>query len=196
MEEIREGLPTIVLGVDTHLDVHVGVVVDQLGRVRGTRSIPVTSEGYSDLLSWARGMGNLARVGLEGTGTYGAGLARFLSDQGVQVIEVNRPDRARRRRRGKNDPTDAESAARAVLAGDAVATPKARSGLVEAMRAVSVARRSAVKAKTQRSQPAARTSRQRAGDAAPDAAEDEDRRLRRGLLERARSTATAPLSRP
>ena len=149
MEEIREGLPTIVLGVDTHLDVHVGVVVDQLGRVRGSRSIPVTSDGYADLLNWARGMGSLARAGLEGTGTYGAGLARFLSDHGVQVIEVNRPDRARRRRRGKNDPTDAESAARAVLAGDAVATPKARSGFVEAMRAVNVARRSAVKAKTQ-----------------------------------------------
>lgn len=149
MEEIGEDLSTIVLGVDTHLDVHVGVVVDQLGRVRGSRSIPVTSDGYADLLNWARGMGSLARAGLEGTGTYGAGLARFLSDQGIQVIEVNRPDRARRRRRGKNDPTDAESAARAVLAGDAVATPKARSGFVEAMRAVNVARRSAVKAKTQ-----------------------------------------------
>jgi transposase len=149
MDEISHGLPSIVLGVDTHLDVHVGVVVDQLGRVQGTRSIAVTSDGYAELLSWARGLGILARAGLEGTGTYGAGLARFLSSHGVQVIEVNRPDRARRRRRGKNDPTDAESAARAVLAGDAVATPKSQCGLVEAMRAVAVARRSAVKAKTQ-----------------------------------------------
>ena len=117
MDEIAEGLLSVVLGVDTHLDVHVGVVVDQLGRVKGTRAVAVTSAGYADLLSWAQGLGTLARASLEGTGTYGAGLARFLSDHGVQVIEVNRPDRSRRRRRGKSDPTDAESAARAVLAG-------------------------------------------------------------------------------
>jgi transposase len=149
MDEIAQDLPSVVLGVDTHLDVHVGVVVDQLGRVQGTRSVAVTCDGYADLLKWARSLGRLERAGLEGTGTYGAGLARFLSDHGVQVIEVNRPDRARRRRRGKNDPTDAESAARAVLAGDAAATPKTKLGLVEAMRTVNVARRSAVKAKTQ-----------------------------------------------
>jgi transposase len=90
-----------------------------------------------------------ARAGIEGTGTYGAGLARALRDHEIEVLEVNRPDRAMRRSRGKSDPTDAENAARAVLSGRATAIPKEQSGAAEAMRAVSVARRSAVKAKTQ-----------------------------------------------
>ncbi|MDN8071573.1 IS110 family transposase, partial [Burkholderia vietnamiensis] len=94
-------------------------------------------------------LGHLRRAGVEGTGTYGAGLARVLRDHEIEVLEVNRPDRAARRSRGKSDPTDAENAARAVLAGKATAIPKEQSGAAEAMRAVSVARRSAVKAKTQ-----------------------------------------------
>lgn len=139
----------VILGVDTHLNVHVAVLIDVVGRVIATTSVPTTALGYEQLIDWARGFGRVTRAGIEGTGTYGAALARRVQGRGVQVIEINRPDRSRRRLRGKNDPTDAESAARAVLAGEANAIPKSQSGVVEAMRAVSMARRSAVKAKTQ-----------------------------------------------
>lgn len=139
----------VILGVDTHLDTHVGAVVSDTGRLLGTRSVSTDTAGYVDLLAWANSFGPLRRAGVEGTGTYGAGLARLLCDHEIEVLEVNRPDRAMRRSRGKSDPTDAENAARAVLAGRATAIPKEHSGAAEAMRAVSVARRSAVKAKTQ-----------------------------------------------
>lgn len=139
----------VILGIDTHLDTHVGAVVDGVGRALGTMAIPTTAAGSQQLLMWARSLGVLKRAGVEGTGSYGAAVARDLTRAGVLVIEVNRPDRSRRRRFGKNDPTDAENAARAVLAGDATGAPKAKSGLVEALRAVTVARRSAVKARTQ-----------------------------------------------
>ena len=139
----------VILGVDTHLEVHVAVLIDVVGRVVATTSVPTTALGYEQLIEWVRGFGRFTRAGIEGTGTYGAALARRVQEHGVQVLEINRPDRSRRRLRGKNDPTDAENAARAVLAGEATAIPKAQSGVVEAMRAVSMARRSAVKAKTQ-----------------------------------------------
>ena len=139
----------VILGVDTHLDIHVGVVIDQIGRVRGTHSIATNASGYEELLGWAQKFGDLKRAGIEGTSSYGAGLTRFLQANGVKVIEINRPNRMRRRSRGKSDPTDAESAARAVLAEDANNVPKAQSGLAEALRTLNVARRSAIKAKTQ-----------------------------------------------
>jgi len=139
----------VVLGVDTHLDVHVGAVISQSGKLLGTQSISTNTSGYLDLLSWASSFGELKKVGVEGTGTYGAGLCRLLIDNGITVYEVNRPDRAKRRLQGKSDPTDAESAARAVLSGIATAIPKRQSGACEAMRIASVARRSAVKARTQ-----------------------------------------------
>ncbi len=139
----------VILGVDTHLDAHVGVVISATGMLLGTLSALANTAGYLDLLSWANRFGRLCRAGVEGTGTYGAGLTHLLQDHGVEVLEVNRPDRASRRSRGKSDPTDAENAARAVLSGRATAIPKEHSGPAEAMRAVSVARRSAVKAKTQ-----------------------------------------------
>jgi transposase len=139
----------VILGVDTHLNTHVGAVIDDLGHVCGILVIPTTTTGSAQLLAWARSLGTLKRAGLEGTGTYGASVARYLTAAGVQVFEVNRPDRSRRRRLGKSDPTDAENAARAVLAGDARGAPKAHNGPVEALRAVMVARRSAVKARTQ-----------------------------------------------
>lgn len=139
----------VVLGVDTHLDVHVGAVVDGVGRILGVLSIETTRHGYEQLLSWARSFGCLERAGVEGTGTYGASLTRFLTDEGIEVIEINRPNRARRRRRGKTDSTDAENAARAILAGEADAVPKSQSGPVEAMRVITSTRRSAVKARTQ-----------------------------------------------
>ncbi|RZL87602.1 MAG: IS110 family transposase [Variovorax sp.] len=148
MEKV-ESQAEVILGVDTHLDVHVGVVIDTVGRVQGTLAIATTLDGYKQLLTWAQAFGVLLRAGVEGTGSYGSGLTRYLETRGIAVIEVNRPDRSRRRSRGKNDPTDAESAARAVLADEARCTPKAQSGLAEARRTLSVARRSAVKAKTQ-----------------------------------------------
>jgi transposase len=141
----------VILGVDTHLDTHVGAVIDDLGRARGTMVISTTPAGSEQLLTWAQSLGTVKRAGVEGTGTYGASLARYLEAAGVTVIEVNRPNRSRRRRLGKSDPADAENAARAVLSGDATGAPKAHSGLVEALRAVMVARRSAVKARTQAS---------------------------------------------
>lgn len=139
----------VTLGVDTHKDVHVAAALDELGRLLGTIEIPTSTRGSRRLLAWATGFGEIVRAGVEGTGCYGAALARFLADAGIEVLEVNRPNRQLRRRRGKSDPTDAEAAARAVLSGEATATPKARDGIVESIRVLRVARASAVKARTQ-----------------------------------------------
>lgn len=144
------GVPVLVTGgVDTHADVHVAAAVDQAGRVLGTEAFPVTAAGYAALLGWLRGFGELARAGVEGTGSYGAGLARFLAGEGVAVREVTRPDRARRRRHGKSDPVDAVSAALAALADQDCGTPKSADGAAESLRALRVARSGAVKARTQ-----------------------------------------------
>jgi transposase len=139
----------ITVGVDTHADVHVAAALDQLGRLLETQSVPTTPTGYGALLVWARSLGELARFGIEGTGSYGAGLARWLHGQGVEVVEVERPERQNRRRRGKSDAIDAEAAARAVQAGTATAQPKAGDGPIEMLRSLQVARRSALKARTQ-----------------------------------------------
>lgn len=139
----------IILGVDTHLDVHVGVVIDTAGRVMGALSVGTNHDGYQQLLCWAQKFGVLRSAGVEGTGSYGAALTQLLQGSGVTVIEINRPDRSRRRGRGKSDVTDAESAARSVLVRDASAIPKAHNGLAEALRTLNLVRRSAVKAKTQ-----------------------------------------------
>ncbi|MGH3770558.1 MAG: IS110 family transposase [Pseudonocardiaceae bacterium] len=135
-------------GVDTHGRVHVAAALDQVGRLLGTRSFPATAAGYRGLRRWLVAFGALVAVGVEGTGSYGAGLARALSEAGVQVLEVDRPDRSARRRVGKDDELDAITAARAVAAGTATGTPKARTGAVEAIRAPRVARAGAVKART------------------------------------------------
>ena len=103
----------VILGVDTHLDTHVGAVISETGNLLGTLAVSTDSAGYLKLLTWAKSLGRLRRAGVEGTGTYGAGLARVLHDHEIGVLEVNRPDRASRRFQGKSDPTDAESAARA-----------------------------------------------------------------------------------
>jgi transposase len=139
----------VILGVDTHAQVHVAALLDHLGRLQGTLAIPATHAGSRQLLAWAQTHGCLRRAGVEGTGTYGAGLARHLTHAGVKVIEVDRPNRQHRRRYGKSDPTDAQAAARAVLAGQATTVPKARTGIVEAIRVLRVARSGAVKARTQ-----------------------------------------------
>jgi transposase len=139
----------VTIGVDTHKDLHVAAARDQLGRRLGTTMAPATRAGYAQLLAWARGLGEPVAWGVEGTGSYGAGLARFLYAQGQRVWEVNRPDRAARRRRGKSDPVDADAAARAVQAGEATGTPKTQDGMVEMVRSLRVARQTAVKARTQ-----------------------------------------------
>jgi transposase len=141
--------PRVTIGVDTHLDVHIAHAKDQLGRRLDTVSIPTTPAGYRDLLAWARGLGEVEAFGIEGTGSYGAALARFLRANHQQVFEVNRPDRQARRRRGKSDPVDAEAAARTVQAGEATVAPKAGDGIVEMLRCLRVARCTAVKARTQ-----------------------------------------------
>jgi transposase len=139
----------VTVGVDTHGEVHVACALDQLGGQLATGQAATTPIGYRALLAWAQRLGEVQAWGVEGTGCYGAGLARFLDGQGQVVLEVNRPDRSVRRRRGKSDPVDAEAAARAVLAGQATAVPKTGSHLVEMIRCVRVARATAVKARTQ-----------------------------------------------
>jgi transposase len=138
----------VVLGVDTHLDVHLAVALDHLGRRLGTFSVPTTTKGYESLLAWAEGFGPLRCAGVEGT-SYGAGLARHLRAMAIPVMEIQRPKRRHLRRKGKSDPIDAEVAARAVLAGEAAGVPKSADGRVEMIRTLRSARRSAVKARSQ-----------------------------------------------
>jgi transposase len=148
-ERIKGAEVRVTLGVDTHADVHVGVALDQLGGFLGSHAIPTTPAGYAELLAWVTHFGTLERVGVEGTSSYGAGLARWLRARGLTVWEVERPGRQTRRRRGKSDPVDAEAAARAVLAGVATGHPKTGDGPVEMVRTLQVARRSAMRARTQ-----------------------------------------------
>jgi transposase len=137
----------VTLGVDTHLDAHVAAALDERGVLLDTVSLPVTTAGHQALLEWAARLGTIDRVGVEGTGSYGAGLARWLIARGVVVLEVDRPDRRARHQRGKSDPLDAEAAARAVQSGRASGLPKAGSGVVEAIRALRIARDSAMDAR-------------------------------------------------
>jgi transposase len=137
----------VTLGVDTHADIHVAVALDHLGGMLGAIEIPTTRAGYQQLLEWASQLGVIDRVGIEGTGSYGAGLFRWLRARGITVIEVDRPDRKLRRQRGKDDITDAEGAARSVLSGQATGVPKSADGNVEMIRVLRVARRSAMRAK-------------------------------------------------
>jgi transposase len=137
----------VIGGVDTHKDFHVAAVVDVVGRILGVETFPATQHGYRRLLRWMQSHGDLKGVGVEGCGSWGAGLARHLAERSVKVVEVNRPNRQKRRLRGKSDPVDAEAAARAVLSGEATVTPKTGTGPVEALRQLRVARAGAVKAR-------------------------------------------------
>lgn len=136
---MTDPIPGIYGGVDTHKDLHVAAVVDQTGRILDVASFPTTTRGLRKLLAWMRSLGPLVRVGVEGTGSYGAALARHLATEDVEVVEVNRPNRQARRARGKNDTVDAEAAARAALNGQAAAIPKSGNGIVESIRAIRVA---------------------------------------------------------
>lgn len=139
----------IILGVDTHNDAHVAAVITVLGALVDTKAFPTTAAGYTAMVDWARGHGRLRRAGVEGTSSHGIALTRHLHRDGLQVIEVNRPDRAVRRRRGKTDAIDAENAARAVLSGQATGLAKSGDGVVETLRMFKIAKDSAVKARTQ-----------------------------------------------
>jgi transposase len=146
---IVEDARIITGGVDTHADLHVAAALDPIGGLPGVQEFPATAAGYASLLGWLGGFGTLALVGVEGTGSYGAGLARHLAAAGVRVVEVDRPDRQDRHRQGKSDPLDAVSAARAAQSGRASGAPKGRDGAVEAIRALMVAKRSARHERTQ-----------------------------------------------
>ena len=139
----------LTVGVDTHADVHVAAALDHLGRLLATQSVPTTPAGYRTLVAWAGSLGTVDRFGIEGTGSYGAGLTRWLRGRGFEVLEVERPKRQNRRRHGKSDAIDAEAAARAVQAGTATAQPKSGDGPIEMLRTLQAARRSAIKARTQ-----------------------------------------------
>lgn len=131
-------------GVDTHRDTHTAAVIDPVGRLLDHHTFAATTPGYRDLLVWLRTFGTLLKVGIEGTGAYGNGLANYLTSHNVDIVEVDRPDRKTRRTAGKSDPIDAEAAARAALSGHRTGTPKTRTGPVEALRNLRVARRSAI----------------------------------------------------
>ena len=139
----------VIIGVDTHADQHTAAVIDTLGRVLDTCQITTDRAGFKQLLKWARSFGTVTRAGVEGTGSYGAGLCRYLRDHDIAVFEIDRPNRRMRRRRGKSDTADAEAAARSVLAGDHVVIAKDTTGAVEAIRMLHITRKSAVKAKVQ-----------------------------------------------
>jgi transposase len=140
--------PEVVGGVDTHKDTHTAAAIDERGRLLGCEQFPATPRGYQELLAWLRGHagenGRLLLVGVEGTGAYGTGLTRLLAAEQVEVVEVDRPDRKTRRFQGKSDPIDAIAAAQAAQSGRATGRPKHREGRVEALRALRVARRSAI----------------------------------------------------
>ena len=129
----------VVGGVDTHADVHVAAALDQNGGLLGIETFPTNTAGYRSLADWLGSFGPVVRVGVEGTGSYGVGLARHLHREGIVVVEVDRPNRQKRRKRGKSDPIDAESAARAALSGEARVAPKWRDGTVEQIRVLMIA---------------------------------------------------------
>ena len=143
------GATKVIVGVDTPRDEHVAVAVDWFGARLGQRRLPTAPRGYESLHCWASGLGEVIAFGIEGTGSYGAGLARYLAGLGQTVIEVNRPDRSTRRKMGKSDPVDAEMAARSVLAGVARDHPKSGVDRVEMVRMLKIVKDSAIKARTQ-----------------------------------------------
>jgi len=150
MTDAERAATEVILGVDTHLDVHVAVALDRLGRRLGELSVPTTAKGYESLVRWAEGLGTVTCAGVEGTSSYAAGIARHLKTAAIQVTEVERPKRRHLHRNSKSDSRDAaESAARAVLAGQTAGEAKSADGRVEMILALRTARRSALKSRTQ-----------------------------------------------
>jgi len=139
---------TVIGGVDTHKHTHYAAAIDDHGRLLGHREFPATDPGYQDLLAWIRAHGSVQAIGVESTGSFGATLTRALTTAGERVVEVNRPNRLARRMDGKSDRLDAEQIARAVLGRVSTAIPKTKSGTIEVIRTLRVARTSAVRART------------------------------------------------
>jgi transposase len=137
----------IIGGVDTHKDLHVAAVVDDRDRVLGSHCFATTRQGYRQMLAWMRSFGVVKRIGIESTGTYGAGLLRYLQGAGIEVLEVTTPDKFDRRRRGKDDDKDAQNAAHAAFAGKRTVTPKSRDGMIESLRVLKACRKTAVAAR-------------------------------------------------
>src|SRR6202167_6141867 len=144
---VNEGARRIVGGVESHKDLHVAAVVDEQDRVIETRSFATTRQGYRQMLAWMRAFGDLQRIGVESTGSYGAGLLRFMQHAGIAVLEVTTPDKQDRRRRGKNDDLDAQNAAHAAFAGQRTVTPRSRDGMIESLRVLMACRKTAVSAR-------------------------------------------------
>ena len=149
MSRLADAGVVVTVGVDTHRDVHVAAALDERGGLLASGSFPVSREGYEALIGWAGGLGGVGTIGIEGTGSWGAGLARHLMERGFDCVEVSRPNRQHRRRHGKSDTADALGAARAALSGEAAGRPRGGVGPVEGLRTNRVALRSAVKARTQ-----------------------------------------------
>ncbi|WP_313061975.1 IS110 family transposase [Agrobacterium cavarae] len=147
MEQKNKPARHVVGGLDTHKDLHVAAVVDDYDRVLETRSFPTTRNGYRLMLAWMRTFGELQRVGVECTGSYGAGLLRYMQAADVEVLVVTIPDRHDRRRRGKNDDLDAQAAAHAAFAERRTVTPRSRDGMVESLRVLKACRKTAVNAR-------------------------------------------------
>ena len=139
-------------GVDTHADTHVAAALDPVGGLLGVGEFPATPAGYAQLPGWLGGFGPVCLAGIEGTGSYGAGLARHIAAAGIRVVEVDRADRQNRRRQDKSDPLDAVSAARPPSPAGRLARPRA-DGAVGAIRALMVAKRSARARRTPDHQP-------------------------------------------
>lgn len=142
-------LPVVTVGVDTHKGVHAAIALNELGVLIATTTVTASSKGYRELETWATALGAVRSFGIKGTGSYGAGLSRFLRERGHDVVEVNRHSRQLRHQKGKSDSIDAEGAARAVLAGQATGQPKAGTSTVEMIRHLKIARDMAVKGRTQ-----------------------------------------------
>ena len=138
----------VIAGVDTHKHKHVAVAINGLGARLSTFQAPANQAGYAEMVNWARTLGPVEAFGIEGTGSYGVGLASFVRRQGFRVVEVSHGDRRKRRSKGKNDTLDAESAARSVLAGVATAIPKVADGAAEIVRQTKVVRDTAIKARS------------------------------------------------
>jgi transposase len=149
MDKMPHEPDDVIVGVDTHADTHVAVVLSLLGELLGSKVFPATRAGYARLVEWASMFGGIDRIGIEGTGSWGRGLTLFCLAHGIDVRDVDRPDRRMRRRKGKTDLVDAEAAARAVLAGTATTLPKTADGPVEMIRVLHITRETAVKARTQ-----------------------------------------------
>ena len=146
-KKTQNEITSVVGGVDTHKDLHVAAIVDSHNRVLDTEFFATTRHGYKNMLRWMHSFGAVDRIDIECTGSYGAGLMRYLQQVGVDVLEVTSPDKTDRRKRGKDDTFDAENAAHAAFAGIRTVTPKTRDGMIESLRVLKVCRKSAISAR-------------------------------------------------